>query len=192
MPARRRVQRGRGLNEKAKANARPKNARKGFKGEKHAPLRTGKGLKRANYMGPGTNLVARLRRGDQPVTWIDGVSKVHDSDYFLAQNDAAIRKADRRMVARAKFGQKNKLDFPVNLLLGKSGIQGKMALENLGLPTTAFTSFGGTKPAEEVALVKRERAKAVQQGFGKKKAKSKQFSKRQRASLRRMGREWRK
>lgn len=79
-----------------KFNKNP-NYRQGFPGEKHALIDTPWGLTRASYLGPGTNLLARLERGDPPVDGPDGLdalAKVHDIAYGLARTAEDVRKAD--------------------------------------------------------------------------------------------------
>lgn len=69
----------------------------GESGELHAILQTPEGLKKANYMGPGTQLIKRLKRGDKPLTPADKVSLGHDIQYTLAQTPEDIREADTIM-----------------------------------------------------------------------------------------------
>ena len=63
----------------------------------------------ANYMGPGTEVVKRLKRGDPGRTPADMVAKRHDIDYTLAsgsRDEASqlkqIRTADNRMINSLK------------------------------------------------------------------------------------------
>lgn len=67
------------------------------KQEYHAFLQTPEGIKRANFMGPGTELIKRLKRGDKPVSPADMVSLAHDIQYTLAKTPMDIRKADNIM-----------------------------------------------------------------------------------------------
>ncbi len=79
-----------------KFNKNP-NWRPGFDGEKHAIIDTPWGLTRANYLGPGTNLLARLERGDPSVdgpNGLDACAKVHDIAYGLARTANDVRAAD--------------------------------------------------------------------------------------------------
>ena len=56
--------------------------RPGFVGENHAILQLPNGLYgQSNYMGPNTQIVARLKRGDPPRTLTDKVAQSHDISY---------------------------------------------------------------------------------------------------------------
>lgn len=124
-------------------------ARDSFPGEKHAilKLRNGKaGM--ANYMGPGTNVLARLRRGDPPRTAADKVAMRHDIDYELAKNAKTkeeqikkIREADERMVHELNKISKKGGDSMINIEQGRRLIQGKMMAEDAGYLDRG--SFGG-------------------------------------------------
>lgn len=145
------------------APSRPK-----YPGERHAPQlvrRLPPKFVRGNFIGPGTQIIKRLKRGDQPVTGTDRIAKVHDIDYSLAKNVDDIRRADNRMIGRAKQLQKQRKDFRVNTALGRRGIQGKVVLEKLGMSRSKFASFKKHSPADE-KLLRAERRKAVQRGGG--------------------------
>ena len=49
------------------------------------------------YMGPGTHLEKRLKRGDPGINRLDRISKIHDIDYSKARSLKAKHKADRKM-----------------------------------------------------------------------------------------------
>ena len=51
-----------------------------------------------NYTGPGTNLKARLKRGDRGVNRLDEISRIHDIDYSKAKNLQDKWKADDKMI----------------------------------------------------------------------------------------------
>ena len=79
-----------------KFNKNP-NWRSGFEGEKHALISSKWGLTRANWLGPGTQVLKRLERGDPSVDGpkgLDACAKVHDIAYGLARTEADVRKAD--------------------------------------------------------------------------------------------------
>ena len=83
-----------------KFNQNP-NWRSGFPGEKHAIISTPWGLTRANYLGPGTNLLVRLERGDPSVdgpNGLDACAKVHDIAYGLARTEEDVRNADNEFL----------------------------------------------------------------------------------------------
>lgn len=85
-----------------KFNKNP-NWREGFPGEKHAIIDTPWGLTRANYLGPGTNLLVRLERRDPSVdgpNGLDSAAKEHDIAYGLARTAEDIRNADNQFLKR--------------------------------------------------------------------------------------------
>ena len=51
------------------------------------------------YMGPGTHLEKRLKRGDPGKNRLDRISKTHDIDYSKARSLKDKHKADRKMIA---------------------------------------------------------------------------------------------
>ena len=51
------------------------------------------------YMGPGTKLDKRLKRGDPGINRLDRLAKQHDIDYSKAKSLADKHIADRKMVA---------------------------------------------------------------------------------------------
>ena len=84
---------------------RPQKKRK--RGQRGAALdiqklieKTGKELhwSKMNYLGPGTQLQKRLRRGDQGVNRLDGLAKIHDIDYSKAKNLQDKWKANDKMI----------------------------------------------------------------------------------------------
>lgn len=96
-----------------KASKRTKNAIKEIRGDNLLPGEThgllwvpGKGIERSNFMGPGTDLFARLTRDDRGKTAIDEISRLHDVEYTLANNSSRsneeqlqmARAADMRMI----------------------------------------------------------------------------------------------
>lgn len=107
--------------------------------EKHAILRNKGKWERANFMGPGTELLPRLRRGDKGKTYMDEVSKLHDIEYTLAAGECRdqacvrkkVRQADERMVASAKKAWQGKKDHWFNVVQGGGLIQAKMLLEDM-------------------------------------------------------------
>lgn len=108
-------------------------ARPGFQGEKHAILKLPNGKYGvANYMGPGTNLVERLIRGDPPRTEVDKVAQAHDIRYFQAKDVNDIRKADNIMINKVAQIQRNRGDAPQNIAQAKL-IGAKVIGEDLGI-----------------------------------------------------------
>lgn len=76
------------------------NWKPGFAGEMHLinPL-TGV---QSNWTGPGTNVEARLKRGDVGVSELDELSKIHDIDYYKARNWGDVRSADKKYINNIK------------------------------------------------------------------------------------------
>jgi len=62
--------------------------------------KTGKGFHWPGYqyMGPGTHLVKRLKRGDPGINRLDKIAKQHDIDYSQARNLQDKWKADTKMI----------------------------------------------------------------------------------------------
>ncbi len=50
------------------------------------------------YMGPGTKLQKRLKRGDPGINRLDKIAKQHDIDYSRANNLEDKWKADAKMI----------------------------------------------------------------------------------------------
>lgn len=106
-------------------------ARPGFAGELHAISLSGKNRGTPySYAGPGTNLEARLARGDPPINKIDAVSKQHDIDYSKAQTFEDVRNADERFVLGVKL---NEAEDPLVAKIILRIFQGKMISEDAGL-----------------------------------------------------------
>lgn len=150
-------------------------ARDGYSGERHAILQLPNGKYGvANYMGPGTQVIKRLKRGDPPRTKSDKTAMRHDIDYALAagapnkvQQDKMIRAADQRMVKNLNRIAKNKGDAKKNIFQGRRLIQGKMAAEDIGLMEKG--SFGGPLGKisdSDLLILNQNKDKLGQEGFG--------------------------
>lgn len=124
--------------------ASDENARPQYVGERHAILKLPNGKYGvANFMGPATQIVKRLKRGDPPRTEGDKVAQRHDIDYALAAGlenkeaqAKAVRVADKNMVSSLDRIARRKGDAPQNLMIARRLIQGKMAAEDVGLLKT--------------------------------------------------------
>ena len=150
-------------------------ARDGFPGERHAILQLPNGKYGvANYMGPGTQVIKRLKRGDPPRTLSDKTAMRHDIDYAIAAGlknkeaqNKAIREADQRMVRNLDRIAKMNGDAKKNIFQGRRLIQGKMAAEDVGL--MAKGSFGGDLAPisdEDKIILMSNRARLGQEGYG--------------------------
>lgn len=143
-------------------------ARPGFAGEKHAILKLANGKYGvANYMGPGTHLEARLKRGDPPRTMADRVAQAHDSRYALARSQKDVANADRVMIAKLRELQKKRLDSNVNIQMGLRPIQAKLHAESLGLVKPgSIATFGDSLKSPNKSLVENKLRELEQEGFG--------------------------
>jgi hypothetical protein len=151
------------------------NARPGFAGEKHMILQLKNGKNGvANYMGPGTEVIKRLKRGDPGRTPADTVAKRHDIDYVLAQGARTpadqfkqIRAADDRMINSLKKIQANKGDAGRNIQAGMRLIQAKKLGEDSGI--LSKDKFAGPlksiSDADKILLMS-NRARLTQEGYG--------------------------
>ena len=50
------------------------------------------------FLGPGTKLQKRLKRGDKGINRLDRIAKQHDIDYTAARSLKDKHKADRKMI----------------------------------------------------------------------------------------------
>ena len=78
------------------------------------------------FMGPGTHLKKRLKRGDKGINRLDRLARQHDIDYSKSKNLQDKWKADRKMVtAIEKFpGRKTMIERIVRRIM-----QAKMKLK---------------------------------------------------------------
>ena len=133
--------------------------------ELHAPLWVDGRFRKANYAGPGTDLINRLKQGSKPISGVDKVAMAHDLRYQLADGDAeAERKADEKMVSKLK---EKGLDNKFNRMMGSVPIRAKMALENLGIFPKGHMSKSGPMDEEDASLVKANLSLLEQDGFGR-------------------------
>lgn len=120
-----------------------------YKGEKHAFLVTKKGVQRANYCGPGTNLEQRLEDGSKPVSALDAICQKHDIAYSEAVSYHDIQMADTLMLQRM-----DELPFNPLQLLERKVIKGLMETKMLGekvgvFGPETFTDIPGLHPEIE-------------------------------------------
>lgn len=151
------------------------NARPGFAGEKHMILQLKNGKNGvANYMGPGTEVVKRLQRGDPGRTPSDTVAKRHDIDYELASGARTkadqlkqTRAADNRMINSLKKIQASRSDAGRNVQAGMRLIQAKTIGEDLGLMDKSKFAGPLTNISDaDKTLLMSNRANLTQQGYG--------------------------
>jgi hypothetical protein len=142
-----------------------------FQGERHALLKLPNGIyERANYMGPGTNLLTRLKRGDRPKTEVDKVAQAHDIRYGLARNQGDIRRADNIMINKVDEIARNKRDSRSNIAQARV-MKIKRFTEDLGLlRKDAFSgnlSENRKIPASDRRLMKKKLNELAPQGYGR-------------------------
>ena len=71
-----------------------------------------------NYLGPGTRLKERVRRGDRGVNRLDELAKIHDIDYSRAKNLKDKWKDDKMIRAISKLpGKKTKQERIVKTIM---------------------------------------------------------------------------
>ena len=72
-----------------------------------------------NYLGPGTRLKERLKRGDRGVNRLDELAKIHDIDYSKAKNLKDKWKADDKMIRAITnlLGKKTKQERIVKTIM---------------------------------------------------------------------------
>lgn len=120
------------------------NWRPGFAGEKHMLNTHGVTY---NFLGPGTNLEARLKRGDPPLDskGLDAAAKVHDIDYANAKNWNEVRTADKKFIKNVEASDINRASKTVIKGLFKA----KMIGEDVGfVKPSDFTSFPNIQDSE--------------------------------------------
>jgi hypothetical protein len=133
--------------------------------ERHTFLWTGKKFERAQYTGPGTEILTRVKRGDPGLTEVDVVSKAHDIRYTLAKNEEDVRAADKKMLAALRRVK----DYKINTLPAYAAIGGKILMENLGIiRKDFFTTYGDFKKMsmEDQQLFVDQEKKLEQEGYG--------------------------
>lgn len=107
---------------------------KAFQGETHAILKKPEGgIRLANFAGPGTKIIERLKRGDQPISPVDEAAEAHDIRYTLARTAKDVRDADQKLINRLAEMKRKNIDNPFNRTMIGTPIVAKMKLENVGL-----------------------------------------------------------
>ena len=100
----------------------------GFAGEMHTLLILPNGrIGMANFMGPGTQVIERIKRHDVGRTPVDTLARAHDIRYVLATSVDDLRTADHIF----ENDLKTVIDHPINIRLGYA-ISAKMITEDVG------------------------------------------------------------
>ena len=140
----------------------------GFSGEMHAILKLPNGnFGTANYMGPGTQVIKRIKRGDRPRTASDKVAQAHDIRYSLTNNQSDIQKADKMMINKLQDILRKREDNALNVNMGLRPIQAKYYAEKTGLisPGT-FAKYGTANDPADRALLTSKLSELEQEGYG--------------------------
>jgi hypothetical protein len=104
-----------------------------FPGERHVPLITDKGIRLANWSGPGTNIDTRLNGSSdikEPVSAVDKSAMAHDLRYTLAKTTDGIRFADNKMISKLNDIERDKQDYRLNIIAVKNAMRSKRFFEN--------------------------------------------------------------
>lgn len=146
-------------------------SRKQYEGEKHALLilkNNKPGF--ANYLGPGTHIIQRLKDNDPPRgnLYSDRVAKLHDINYALSTYEPSkakqlkdIRDADSLMINQLQDARKKGLDNRVNIAIGEKLIQAKVSLEDVGmLDKDKFVGKLKMYPEKDKKLLEEERKRS--------------------------------
>ncbi len=124
------------------------NWRPSFVGENHMILQGTV----ASFLGPGTHIQERIRRGDPPLdgsNGLDAQARIHDIDYMNAKNLGDVRVADKKLIKNLKQSTGNKI--VKKLAIGS--IKGKMKAEDLGLLDRNYFSKIEVVDTEDTDLV---------------------------------------
>src|SRR5690554_3458893 len=168
---------------------------KAYPGERHQPLfhqgtveydrnKPANIMSTANFSGPATQVISRLKRGDQGITEVDRIARRHDVDFSLinarrgrgeiTEEEAIkqVRAADNRMLRNLTRAEQMKLDSRKNIAPAMAGIAGKVIGEEVGkLPKAAFSGIQTAKASdytdEQLRLLEDEQKKMEQAGYGK-------------------------
>jgi hypothetical protein len=135
-------------------------------GERHPPMWSNNGFQIPSFLGPGTDLVEKIKSGIEPINDSDKTAMAHDIRYHIAKDNTDIRKADERMITALNNIEKRKSDYKYNIYTGKLPIQAKMFLENMGLAKTEnFTTYGEVEE-EDRKMFEDKLASLTAEGYG--------------------------
>jgi hypothetical protein len=134
----------------------------GFAGEMHTLIILPNGrIGVANFMGPGTQVIKRIKRHDVGRTPVDTLARAHDIRYTLATSVDDLRIADHIF----ENDLKTTIDHPINIRLGYA-ISAKMITEDAGLISKSHFRWdfdvvpsASDKRLLELELIKMDREK---------------------------------
>ena len=143
-------------------------------GEIHAPVWTSSGLKFGSYIGPGSDVIGRIREGIQPVSNSDRVAQKHDLAYGFAKNADDVRAADLKMVAKLNDLQSKGDEYRANVWMGRIPIQANMKMEDWGIiKKGSFADYKGWNNTDDEKVARDKLTELEMAGYGKKKPKAK-------------------
>ena len=96
-----------------------------------APQFTPEGTKTATFVGPGTDILGKIKAKKLPVNPVDMAALEHDIAYGLADNNAKVRRADNRFIKRLEAIAKLYPEDEYNSWIAGTAIKGKMLLESI-------------------------------------------------------------
>ncbi len=137
------------------SHRKDKNWRPGFKNELHVPG--------YSYCGPGTNIDARLKRGDPGLNQLDRACKIHDIDYALAKTPHDVRSADMKFLQNIKKSKDGKKSHKRII---KTIFNKKMKMEDKGkLSHGKFTYESSSKTTTDPSVLQSHK-EAAQESLG--------------------------
>lgn len=139
-----------------------------FKDERHVPLITDKGVKLAEFAGPGTHIKYRIENNIQPINAVDKSAKAHDIRYSLSKNVDDVRFADNKMISKLEEIDRKGLDYKLNVKAVKTAMKAKRLFEDVGVwDKGSFSDMKGAELSDsDKQLFESELNKLVQEGFG--------------------------
>jgi len=139
-----------------------------FKDERHVPLITDKGVKLAEFAGPGTHIKYRIENNIKPLGAVDKSAKAHDIRYSLSQNVDDVRFADNKMISKLEEIDRKGLDYKLNVKAVKTAMKAKRLFEDVGVwDKGSFSDMKGAELSDsDKRLFESELNKLVQEGFG--------------------------
>jgi hypothetical protein len=139
-----------------------------FKDERHVPLITDKGVKLAEFAGPGTHIKYRIENNIQPINAVDKSAKAHDIRYSLSKNVDDVRFADNKMISKLEEIDRKGLDYKLNVKAVKTAMKAKRLFEDVGVwDKGSFSDMKGAELSDsDKRLFESELNKLVQEGFG--------------------------
>jgi len=139
-----------------------------FKDERHVPLITDKGVKLAEFAGPGTHIKYRIENNIKPLGAVDKTAKAHDIRYSLSKNVDDVRFADNKMISKLEEIDRKGLDYKLNVKAVKTAMKAKRLFEDVGVwDKGSFSDMKGAELSDsDKRLFESELNKLVQEGFG--------------------------